>query len=57
MDVDLKNPKECNCICLENATKYKDIVHQRDIWHGAKMIRKKVISVCISLKHKVFNVQ
>ena len=55
--VDLKNLKECNCVCLETATKYKDIVHQQDIWHGAKIIGKKVISACISLKHKVVNIQ
>ncbi|XP_028411412.1 uncharacterized protein LOC114533974 [Dendronephthya gigantea] len=29
---------------MKNAAKYKDIVHQRDVWHGAKIIGKKVIS-------------
>lgn len=31
---------------LENAPKYKDVSHQRDVWHGAKNIAKKVITVC-----------
>ena len=39
-----------NIICVENAPKYKDIKHQRDLWHGAKIIEKKVISVCILLQ-------
>ena len=26
---------------LENAEKYKNIVHQRDVWHGGKSIAKK----------------
>lgn len=35
-------------ICfVENAPKYKGIVHQRDVWHGAKNVTKKVIDVSI----------
>ena len=30
---------------IENATKYSGIVHQRDVWHGAKNVTKKVIDV------------
>jgi hypothetical protein len=30
---------------LENSQKYKSIVHQWDVWHGAKNIAKKVIAV------------
>ena len=35
----------------ENSDKYTDILHQRDIWHGGKIIGKKVITVstCMSL--------
>jgi hypothetical protein len=39
----------CTGICLENATKYNAIVHQKDIWQGAKIIVKKVISVCTGI--------
>lgn len=30
---------------LENAEKYKNIVHQRDVWHGGKSIAKKISAV------------
>jgi hypothetical protein len=29
----------------ENSPKYQAIKHQRDIWHGAKIISKKVTNV------------
>ena len=35
-------------ICfIENAPKYSSILHQRDVWHGAKNVTKKVIDVSI----------
>ena len=30
---------------IENATKYSGIVHQQDVWHGAKNVTKRVIDV------------
>jgi hypothetical protein len=30
---------------LENLVKYKDIVHQWDVWQGVKNLGKKVIAV------------
>jgi hypothetical protein len=30
---------------LDNSVKYKDIVHQWDVWHGGKNLGKKVIAV------------
>ena len=33
-------------ICfVENAPNYNGIVHQRDVWHGAKNVTTKVIDV------------
>ena len=55
------NMERCVCVCVckesnasttlicfvENAPKYNGIVHQRDVWHGAKNVTKKVIDVSI----------
>ena len=40
-----------NILYPENSDKYTDILHQRDIWHGGKIIGKKVITVstCMGL--------
>ena len=35
----------CHLFSLENSDKLKDIVHQRDVWHGGKGICKK-LRVC-----------
>ena len=35
---------------LENAEKYKNIIHQRDVWHGGKSIAKKFTAARFLIK-------
>ena len=38
----------CFNIFSEREDKYKNVVHQNDMWHGGKSITKKVNAVCMN---------
>ena len=40
---------------VENSLKYKDIVHQWDVWHGAKNLGKKLIAISLSTVYIRYN--
>ena len=40
-----------NYFDIEREDKYKNVVHQNDVWHGGKNIAKKLNAVSIPLKH------
>jgi hypothetical protein len=39
-----------NCSILEADDKYKDVLHQNDIWHGGKSLAKKINAVSLCSK-------
>ena len=50
----------CNELChflqlIEREEKYKNVVHQNDVWHGGKSLAKKINAVSMNKLYEDYN--